>query len=144
MISPQNFPSAHLPEKVKKTLRFMLIGTIGSFVQTGCFLMVMWLMNEPEKETLLYSVAFALGFILEMIPNYICTCWYTFEAKPDKKNASGFVLARTVNLVLQMVLLPLAVMWLPKMDDGIISLIVIFVAGIANFLIQYLFFKKEE
>lgn len=137
-------PTSYLPEKVKNAVRFMIIGGIGSCVQTGFFLLVMMLMNEPEKNTPLYYVAFVLGFVLEMIPNYFMTNWYTFGTRPTIKNAEGFTLARGVNLVLQLVLLPLAVKWFSSVDDGIISLVVIFVAGIANFLIQLLFFAKKN
>lgn len=137
-------PSSYLPEKIKNVIRFMIIGGIGSFVQTGFFLLVMIPMGDPEKNTPLYYVAFVLGFVLEMIPNYIMTNWYTFGTRPTLKNAGGFTLARAVNLVLQLVLLPLAVKWFSSVDDGIISLVVIFVAGIANFLIQLLFFGKKD
>jgi len=144
ILEPSTFPSAYLPEKIKKASRFMLIGAIGSFVQTGFFLLVMLMMHEPAKETIPYYVAFVLGFVLEMIPNYFCTCWYTFEARPNKTNLTGFVLARAANLVIQLLVLPLAMVWLKWMGDGLISMIVIFVAGIVNFLIQYFFFKTPK
>lgn len=137
-------PSSYLPEKVGDPLRFMLVGTIGSFVQTGFFLLAMMCLGEPEKDTFMYFVAFTIGFVCEMIPNYFVTNWYTFKTKPSWKNAGGFVLARAVNLVLQLVCLPLMVAWLPQFGNGVISFVVIFVAGIANFLIQLLFFKKPK
>ncbi|GEM_PF-5330108 len=139
----KRLPSARLPEKVKKVVRFLIIGNTGSFVQTGFFLLMMMLLGEPEQNTPLYYIAFIGGFVLEMIPNYICSCWYTFEARPNKTNASGFILARGVNLVLQMVCLPLALKYVSFLSDFWISLIVIFVAGIINFLMQYFFFKKK-
>jgi len=139
-----NFPTNHLPGPIRKTLRFMVIGTIGSFVQTGFFLLLMLPMGNPTEYTTLWYIAFAGGFILEMIPNYFMMCLYTFEAAPNKKNASGFVLARGINLVMQMVVLPLSKIWLSGMNDAVISFIVIFVAGIANFLIQYIFFKEKK
>jgi len=137
-----NLPTNHLPGPVRKTLRFMIIGTIGSFVQTGFFLLLMLPMGNPAEYTTLWYIAFAGGFILEMIPNYLMMCLYTFEAAPSKKNLSGFVLARGINLVMQMVILPLSKIWLTGMNDAVISFIVIFVAGIVNFVIQYVFFKK--
>jgi len=136
------WPSDRLPEKIRKTLRFMLIGTLGSFVQTGFFLMLMLPMGNPAEYTMWWYIAFAGGFILEMIPNYFMMCCYTFQAAPNKTNASGFVLARGINLVMQMVVLPISKIWLSGMNDALISFIVIFVAGIANFVIQYIFFKK--
>jgi len=138
------WPSDRLPEKIKMTLRFMLIGAIGSLVQTGFFLLLMLPMGNPAEYTLWWYIAFAGGFILEMFPNYFMMCCYTFRAAPNKTNASGFVLARAINLVLQMVVLPLSKQWLMGLSDAWISFIVIFVAGIANFVIQYIFFNKKK
>lgn len=137
-------PSSYLPEKIGDPLRFMLVGTLGSFVQTGFFLLAMTYLGEPAKETFMYYVAFTIGFVCEMIPNYFITNWYTFKTKPSWENAGGFVLARAANLVLQLVCLPLMVAWLPQFSNGVISFVVIFVAGIVNFLIQLLFFKKPK
>lgn len=137
-------PSSKWPAAVRKPLRFMLIGTTGMFVQEWFFRLVMGLMNDPVKDTLWYYVAFALGFILEMIPNYFCTNFYTFGTQPDWKNAGGFTLARGINLAIQMGFLPLVLHLLPNANNTIITYIVIFVAGVVNFLIQVLFFKKKD
>lgn len=137
-------PSSKWPTVIRKPLRFMLIGTIGMFVQEWFFRLLMWLMDDPVKNSLWYYVAFAGGFILEMIPNYCCTNFYTFGTRPTWTNAGGFTLARGINLVLQMVVLPFALHLMPNSNNTIITYVVIFVAGIANFLIQLLFFKKKD
>ena len=137
-------PSSKWPALVRKPLRFVLVGTVGTFVQTGFFLMLMMALHQPEQNTLLYYVAFIGGFVLEMIPNYFCMSFYTFGAMPNKKNLGGFILARGVNLVIQLVILPLVVLWLDDIPNAIISPIVIFFAGIVNFLIQMLFFREKK
>lgn len=139
-------PTSYLPEKIRSAVRFMVIGFTGSLVQTGFFLLAMMIFGEPEKGAVLYYVAFIIGFILEMIPNYICTNWYTFGTRPTLANAGGFVLARSVNLVIQLVLLPFLVAHLSDWRDDIISMIVIFIAGCINYLICLIFFndKKEK
>ena len=139
-------PTSYLPEKIRSAVRFMVIGFTGSLVQTGFFLLAMMILGEPEKGAVLYYVAFIIGFILEMIPNYICTNWYTFGTRPTLANAGGFVLARSVNLVIQLVLLPFLVAHLSDWRDDIISMIVIFIAGCINYLICLIFFndKKEK
>lgn len=139
-------PTSYLPEKIRSAVRFMVIGFTGSLVQTGFFLLAMMIFGEPQKGALLYYVAFIIGFILEMIPNYICTNWYTFGTRPTLANAGGFVLARSVNLVIQLVLLPFLVAHLSDWRDDIISMIVIFIAGCINYLICLIFFndKKEK
>lgn len=139
-------PTSYLPTNIRSAVRFMVIGFTGSLVQTGFFLLAMMIFGEPQKGAVLYYVAFIIGFILEMIPNYICTNWYTFGTRPTLANAGGFVLARSVNLVIQLVLLPFLVAHLSDWRDDIISMIVIFIAGCINYLICLIFFndKKEK
>jgi putative flippase GtrA len=120
----------------------MVIGFSGSLVQTGFFLLAIKLMGNPEKGMVLYYVAFAIGFLLEMVPNYVFTNWYTFGTRPTLKNAGGFLLARAINLVIQFSLLPLLVYLLPTWPDDFLSLFVIFIAGCINYLVCLIFFKK--
>ena len=114
------------------------------FIQTGLFIAALWAFEHPEKETFWYYVAFALGYVLEMIPNYLFSNWYTFGTRPNFKNAGGFVLARAINMAIQLGLLPLILLWLPDWRDDYISYIVIFIGGIINYLVCLLFFKKPK
>lgn len=136
--------SRRIKEPWGSGLRFMILGNIGSFVQTGFFLLVMLALGQPEKNTALYFVAFVAGFVMEMIPNYFASCCYTFGQSPTPRNAGGFVFARAVNLVIQLVVLPLVTAWLKGLNVGLVSLIVIFLAGIINFLMQSIFFKPNK
>lgn len=136
-------PSSYLPEKYRSVVRFCVVGTTGTFVQNGFFLLAMMCLGQPAKNTALYYVAFGIGFVLEMIPNYLLSSWYTFGSHPTLKNAGGFLFARAINLIIQFVFLPLAIRLLPEFSDGIIGFIVIFVAGIINYLILKLFFRKK-
>ena len=137
-------PTSYLPEKIRSAVRFMIVGTTGSFVQTWFFMAALLAMHYPEKGMPLYYVAFAIGFVLEMIPNYLFSNWYTFGTRPNLANAGGFLLARAVNLVLQFALLPLMLRWLSSWRDDLISLLVIFIAGCVNYLICLIFFRKKE
>jgi len=136
-------PTSYLPYRVRSAVRFMVVGLTGSLVQTWFFMAALWALGQPEKGMLLYYVAFGIGFLLEMVPNYLLSNWYTFGTRPNMKNASGFMLARAVNLVVQFSLLPLLVWLLPTWKDDYLSLLVIFVAGCINYLILLLFFKKK-
>lgn len=137
-------PTSYLKGKVRSSVRFMVVGFTGSFVQTWFFLLAMWLLNQPEKGSVLFYVAFGIGFVLEMIPNYLFSNWYTFGTRPTIKNASGFLFARAINLVIQFTLLPFMLKLLPTWREDYLSLIVIFFAGIINYLILLLFFKKPK
>ena len=137
-------PSSYLPEKVRSAVRFTVIGTTGMFVQTWCFMAALLFLGHPEKGVALYYVAFGIGYFLEMIPNYFFSNWYTFGTKPDIKNAGGFLLARAINLVIQLGLLPLILRWLPTWRDDYVSFVVIFIGGCVNYLICLIFFKKPK
>ena len=137
-------PTSYLPEKVRSAVRFLLVGTSGMFLQTWCFMAALYFMAYPEKGSALYYVAFGIGYVLEMIPNYFVLNWYTFGSKPDSKNAGGFLLARAINVVIQFGLLPLALALFSSWRDDVISYIVIFIGGCINYLICLVFFKKKE
>ena len=135
--------TSYLPDnKIRSSIRFVILGTTGSFVQTLLFLAAMWCLGEPEKNSFLFFVAFGIGFILEMIPNYILSNYYTFGTLPNWKNAGGFLIARAINLVIQFGLLPILVYLLPTWNDGNIGFLVIVIAGVINYLVLLLFFKK--
>lgn len=137
-------PTSYLPAgKVRSAVRFMVVGFSGSVVQTWLFMGALFLFGHPEKGAFLYYTAFVLGLLLEMIPNYLFTSWYTFGTKPGWKNAGGFLLARAVNVPLQMSLLPCLLWLLPSWRDDWISFTVIFIAGCVNYLICLFFFRKK-
>ena len=137
-------PTSYLPEKIRSAVRFMVVGFTGSVVQTWLFMAALGLLGHPEKGAVLYFVAFGIGYILEMIPNYLFTNWYTFGTKPDIKNAGGFLVARAFNLVIQLGLLPLMIDLLPTWRDDYISYVVIFIGGCINYLVCLIFFKKPK
>ena len=137
-------PTSYLPEKIRSAVRFTVVGTTGMFVQTWFFMAALVFLDHPEKGAALYYVAFGIGYFLEMIPNYLFTNWYTFGTKPDIKNAGGFLVARAINLAIQLGLLPLMLVWLSSWRDDYISFMVIFIGGCINYLICLLFFKDPK
>jgi len=138
-------PTSYLPEgKVRSAVRFTVVGTTGMFFQTWFFMAALWALGYPEKGAFLYYVAFIIGYVVEMVPNYLFTNWYTFGTKPQLKNAGGFLLARAFNIVIQLGLLPLMLAWLHDWRDDYISFVVIFIGGCINYLICLLFFKKPQ
>ena len=137
-------PSSYLPGNIRSAVRFMVVGFSGSVVQTWIFMAFLYAFGYPEKGAVLYYVAFALGLLLEMIPNYLFTTWYTFESRPSWKNVSGFLLARAVNVPVQMGLLPVMLWLLPSWRNDWISFTVIFIGGCINYLICLISFKKPK
>lgn len=137
-------PSSYLPDKARSAVRFTVVGTTGMFVQTWLFMAALHFLSHPDKGTAMYYVAFGIGYVLEMIPNYLFSNWYTFGTRPELKNAGGFLLARAVNVIIQFALLPLMLNWLSSWRDDYISFVVIFIGGCINYLICLLFFRKKE
>ena len=137
-------PSSYLPKTIRSAVRFTVVGTTGMFIQTGIFVTALYLLGHPEKGAALYYVAFAIGYLLEMVPNYLFLNWYAFGTKPDIKNAGGFLLARVLNLAIQLGLLPLMLVWLMDWRDDLISYVVIFIGGCVNYLVCLLFFRKKD
>ena len=137
-------PTSYLPQKIRSAVRFAVVGTTGMFVQTWFFMAALMFLNYPEKGVFLYYVAFLFGYIMEMIPNYLFSNWYTFGTKPDLKNAGGFLLARAINMAIQLGLLPLMLAWLSSWRDDYISFVVIFIGGCINYLVCLIFFKKPK
>jgi putative flippase GtrA len=137
-------PTRYLPRVVRTAVRFAVLGISGTLVQTWFFMAALFALDDPEKGAVLYYVAFTIGYIMEMIPNYLLSNWYTFGTRPNWKNASGFVIARVVNFPLQLALLPLFIRLLPMWRDDYISFLVIFIAGCVNYFICLLFFKKKK
>lgn len=138
--------TSYIPEPARSAIRFLVIGTTGSFAQTGFFLLVMALLGQPEEHTLLYNIAFGAGNLLEMIPNYLLTNWYIFSTRPSLKNAGGYLFARAINLVIQLGLLPLVLLGVEAqgwaISSGLVCMIVIFIGGVINYFIQRMFFKN--
>lgn len=141
-------PTSYIPEPARSAIRFLVIGTTGSFVQTGFFLMMMALLGQPAEHTLLYYIAFGVGYLLEMIPNYLFTNWYIFCTRPSLKNAGGYLFARAINLVVQLGLLPLVLLCIERLgwaiSSGLVCMIVIFIGGVINYFIQRMFFKNPS
>ena len=138
--------TSYLPEKIRSAVRFAVVGTTGMFLQTWFFELFLLAFKVPEeiKTGILYYTAFVLGYLVEMGINYLLLNWYTFGTRPSWKNAGGFLIARAVNLPIQLGLLPLCIALLPNLSNVYISYVVIFIGGCINYLICLLFFKYKK
>ncbi len=129
---------------MRSAVRFTVVGTTGMFLQTWFFMAALLWLSQPDKGSLLYYVAFGIGYVVEMIPNYLFSNWYTFGTRPNLKNAGGFVLARVINMAIQLGLLPLALKMFSTWRDDYISFVVIFIGGCINYIICVIFFKPKK
>ena len=139
-------PTSYLPENIRSAVRFTVVGTVGMFLQTWFFELFLLAFRVPEeiKTGVLYYTAFVLGYLVEMVNNYLLLNWYTFRTRPSWKNAGGFLIARAVNLPIQLGLLPLCIALMPNLSNVYISYVVIFIGGCINYVICLLFFKNKK
>jgi len=131
-----------IDEKYRSAVRFTVVGTTGTLIQYAWYWLFLalfaWL--YPEKE--LTTLAFSIAFVLEMISNYFFTAWYTFQSKPNLKNLGGFLTGRAVNYVIQIAALHM-LLW-AHLDEKIAGFLAIVIAGIINYFVVKVFFKKPQ
>jgi putative flippase GtrA len=136
--------SRRLPSKYPSVVRFVCVGIFGTLLQYGIYYAFLEVFRRtlPDSKTMA-SVAFSLGFYIEMIVNYFLTNYYTFHTHPSWKNAGGFIFSRAVNYVLQLVFLNgLLLCTLSEEWSGMVAIVL---AGIINyFLLRRIFRTKKS
>lgn len=138
--------TSRLKEPTRSAVRFTIVGTIGTGVQYAFyygFLMLFESMYGMENNAFWANMAFTLGFALEVIGNYIFTCYYTFQRKPSWKNAGGFIAGRLSNFMVQLGVLNFLILDFIGMDDRWAGIIAIVVAGIVNYFVLKFIYKKS-
>ena len=135
--------TGRLPLKYRSAVRFVLVGAFGTGLQYGIYYLLLNFFQKQWPEVgILTSLAFTIGFVMEMICNYFLTSFYTFKVRPNWKNAGGFLFGRAINYVIQMILLN-ALIWL-HMSEEFAGILAIALAGIINYFILLPFYKDEK
>jgi putative flippase GtrA len=135
--------TGRLPIKYRSAVRFVLVGALGTGVQYGIYYLLLGIFQVRWPElAILTSVAFTAGFVIEMIINYLMTSFYTFRVRPNWKNASGFLLGRTLNYFIQMLLLHVLI-WL-EMSEQWAGIAAIALAGVINYFVLRPFYKEKK
>ena len=132
-----------LPEKYRSAVRFVCVGAFGTGLQYGIYYGFLALFDHwcPDLG-IRVTLAFTIGFVIEMISNYLLTSFYTFGTRPSLKNAGGFLLGRGVNYILQLTFLHLLI-WL-TLSEELAGIIAIMLAGIINYFILVPFYHKKN
>jgi putative flippase GtrA len=133
----------HLPLKYRSAVRFVLVGAFGTGLQYGIYYLLLNLFQQQWPDVgILTSLAFTIGFVMEMICNYFLTSFYTFKVRPNWKNAGGFLFGRAINYVIQMLLLN-ALIWL-HMSEEFAGILAIALAGVINYFMLLPFYKYKK
>ncbi len=133
----------HLPPKYRSVVRFSIVGAIGTAMQYGIYYVFLVLFERYCPGLHAYvTIAFTIGFCVEMVSNYLLTSFYTFRSRPCLKNAGGFLVGRGVNYVVQIGFLHLLILCsMPEEWAGIVAIVL---AGIVNYFVLMPFFKKKK
>ena len=135
--------TGRLPMKYRSAVRFVLVGALGTGLQYGIYYMLLGVFQQHWPEVMiLTSLAFTIGFVMEMICNYFLTSFYTFRVRPNWKNAGGFLVGRALNYVIQLILLN-CLIWL-HMSEEWAGIAAIALAGVINYFVLLPFYKDNK
>ena len=134
-----------MSDKYRSAVRFVCVGVLGTLLQYGIYYLFLDIFRESNADSqTMTSVAFSIGFLVEMVVNYLLTNYYTFHTHPSWKNAGGFLVGRAINYGVQILFLNILI-WL-SMSEEVAGIVAIILAGIINYFMLVPFFrtKKEE
>ena len=135
--------TGHLPMKYRSAARFVLVGALGTGVQYGIYYLLLMVFQRQWPDVgILTSVAFTVGFVVEMVCNYFLTSYYTFRVKPSLKNIGGFLIGRALNYVIQLLFLH-TMIWL-QISEEWAGIIAIMLAGVINYFVLLPFFRQQK
>ncbi|MGM9838218.1 MAG: GtrA family protein [Paludibacteraceae bacterium] len=135
--------TGRLPQKYRSMVRFVIVGTLGTAMQYGIYYAFLALFERYCPNLHAYvTIAFTIGFCVEMVSNYLLTSFYTFRSRPCWKNASGFLVGRAVNYVVQIGFLHLLI--LCTMSEEWAGIVAIALAGIVNYFVLLPFYRKQK
>ena len=135
--------TGYLPKKYRSAVRFVLVGALGTGLQYGIYYLLLGLFQQHWPEMMiLTSLAFTIGFVMELIYNYLLTSFYTFRVRPTWKNAGGFLVGRAINFVIQLLLLN-CLIWL-HMSEEWAGIAAIALAGVINYFVLLPFYKDNK
>lgn len=132
-----------MPAKYRSAVRFVCVGAFGTALQYGIYYGFLALFDHYCPELgIRVTLAFTIGFVTEMISNYLLTSFYTFRTRPNIKNAGGFLLGRLVNYFIQIGFLHLLIyIGLSEEWSGIVAIVL---AGIINYFVLVPFYSKKK
>ena len=132
-----------MSDKYRSAVRFVCVGVLGTLLQYGIYYLFLDIFRESNADSqTMTSVAFSIGFLVEMVVNYLLTNYYTFHTHPSWKNAGGFLVGRAINYGVQILFLNILI-WL-SMSEEIAGIVAIILAGIINYFMLVPLFRTKE
>ena len=135
--------TGRLPIKYRSAVRFVLVGALGTGLQYGIYYLLLGVFQTKWPEiALLTSLAFTVGYVIEMVVNYFLTSFYTFKKRPSWKNAGGFLFGRALNYGIQLLLLNVLI-WL-HMSEEWAGIVAIMLESVINYFVLRPFYKDKK
>ena len=135
--------TGRLPLKYRSAVRFVLVGALGTGLQYGIYYTLLILFQRQWPDVgILTSVAFSIGYVIEMVYNYFLTSFYTFRVRPTLKNAGGFLFGRAINYVSQLIFLDILI-WF-HMSEEWAGIVAIALSGVINYFVLLPFYKDKK
>ena len=135
--------TGRLPLKYRSAVRFVLVGALGTGLQYGIYYTLLMLFQRQWPDVgILTSVAFSIGYVIEMVYNYFLTSFYTFRVRPTLKNAGGFLFGRAINYVIQLIFLNILI-WF-HMSEEWAGIVAIALSGVINYFVLLPFYKDKK
>ena len=129
--------------KYRSAVRFVLVGVLGTGLQYGIYYLLLGIFRSQFPGVgILTSIAFTVGFVMEMVCNYFMTSFYTFRVAPSLKNIGGFLMGRALNYVIQLLFLYVMI-WL-HMSEEWAGIVAIMLAGVINYFVLLPFFRANK
>lgn len=131
--------------KYKEIINYLIFGVLTTVVSLAVYYICVYTFLNPE-DAIQLQIANIFSWIAGVAFAYVTNRKFVFESEENNKlkEASKFVLARVVTLVMDMVIMWLGVTVL-HLNDKIIKLISQVVIIISNYIFSKIFvFKKEK
>ena len=119
-------------DQIIQFIRFCIVGTVAAGIHYGIYYVLLRLGAG-------HNLAYATGYILAFICNFIATSYFTFRSSPSWGRFAGFAGSHAVNFILHMVLLNVF-LWM-GMHELIAPIVVMLVAMLVQYTILNFVFK---
>ena len=121
-------------QQIVQFIRFCIVGTVAAGIHYGIYYVLL-------RVGAGHNLAYATGYILAFICNFIATSYFTFRSSPSWGRFVGFAGSHAVNFLLHMTLLNVF-LWI-GMHELIAPIAVMLVAMLVQYAILNLVFRKK-
>ena len=92
-------------QKLREFIRFAFVGVIATGIHYGIYLLLVWLNDIGEEETLYTNIAYSIGYIIAWFCNFYLSAHFTFKSNTSVKRGIGFALSHGLNYLLHLLFL---------------------------------------